>query len=443
MNVRQLKLLLSFLMFGCMALAQSTNAQHYPKGNLPIKEALKRVSKSYGVQFVYDKQEVEGRYTDYDLSGVSKNTLEDVLKGVLYPNELVFLYVKSNYYTIVPKARINDEQVGNQAEPREDAGNSEAGETFVSATAKPESIVKGRVTDSLGKGVPRVTVTARGAKRTATTTTNASGNYTIDVPEGATHLVFTAVGYVEQSEPIGSRESINVSLTVDVKSLENVTVAVNTGYQVLSKERATGSYNVIGQEQLDKPAINIASRLIGTTAGMQARSLDADGNPVFEIRGLTSLNPANASPLVVVDGFPIQGDFNSINPNDVESITVLKDAAAASIWGARSANGVIVVTTRRARKGVPLRVEFSTFTRFGKKLDLDYVRPLASSAETVEYEKMAFGKWSAQINSGALTNYSKQWSAATVAMSEHELGFITVAERDAALAQLSRQDNRG
>jgi TonB-dependent starch-binding outer membrane protein SusC len=90
--------------------------------------------------------------------------------------------------------------------------------------------------------------------------------------------------------------------------------------------------------------------------------------------------------LVVVDGFAIEGDFNSVNPNDVESVTILKDAAAASIWGARAANGVIVITTKRAKKDMPLRVEFSTFTRVGGKFDLDYVRPLASSAETVDYE---------------------------------------------------------
>ncbi|MCK7554026.1 TonB-dependent receptor plug domain-containing protein [Chitinophaga sedimenti] len=150
------------------------------------------------------------------------------------------------------------------------------------------------------------------------------------------------------------------------RQLSTVTV-VNTGFQQLNKERATGSFGYIDKEQLGRPTTNIASRIIGTTAGVQAK-LDVDGNPTFEIRGKSSLY-ATASPLVVVDGFPISGDFNTINPNDVESVTILKDAAAASIWGARSANGVIVVTTKKGQKGTPLRVDFSAFTKMGGKFD--------------------------------------------------------------------------
>jgi TonB-dependent starch-binding outer membrane protein SusC len=304
----------------------------------------------------------------------------------------------------------------------------------------PPITVRGRILNEKGEPVSAVTVAVKDTRKA--TTTNANGEFELKGVDDNATLVISHVNIDSYEVKVDGKAYHAVSVKTKFTDLEDVVVTANTGYQLISKERATGSFNVIGKEQLGKPTINIASRLIGTTAGMQAR-LDVDGNPVFEIRGLSSLNPATANPLVVVDGFPIQGDFNSVNPNDVESVTVLKDAAAASIWGARSANGVIVVTTRNARKGVPLKVEFSAFTRFGKKFDLDYVRPLASSAETVEYEKMAFNKWSAQINSGALsTNYGKQWSAATVALSEQNLGFITAAERDAILARLSTQDNR-
>ena len=162
-----------------------------------------------------------------------------------------------------------------------------------------------------------------------------------------------------------------------------------TGYQTISKERATGSFNKVSEAQLEKPATLISERLIGAAAGVQS-FVDADGDIKFEIRGQTSLG-ASSEPLVVVDGFPIEGDFSSINPNDVESVTVLKDAAAASIWGARSANGVIVVTTKKAQKG-QAKVEVSSFWKFQDKLDLDYVNPLATSEETIEYEKMAYEK---------------------------------------------------
>jgi TonB-linked SusC/RagA family outer membrane protein len=244
-----------------------------------------------------------------------------------------------------------------------------------------------------------------------------------------------------QEVAVNDRSDLTINVKTRVEAMNEISVAANTGFQRISRERSTGSYNVISGDQLDKPSTNIGQRLIGTTAGMQAR-LDVNGNPTFEIRGQTSLY-ANAQPLVVVDGFPIQGDFNSINPNDVESVTILKDAAAASIWGARSANGVIVVVTKRAKKGVPLKVEFNAFTRMGKKFDLDYVNPLASSELTVDYEKMSFNKWSAQINSGAFqTNYGKSWSLATVALSEYDLGFIDAAQRDAILNQLKTQSNK-
>ncbi|NII29089.1 SusC/RagA family TonB-linked outer membrane protein [Pseudoflavitalea sp. X16] len=273
--------------------------------------------------------------------------------------------------------------------------------------------------------------------------TNEEGFFEIMASPGNT-LLISYIGFDNKTLKVeeAAQGILTVPLARRISSLQEVNVKVSTGYQTISKERATGSYGTVSREQLSKPATNIAQRLIGTIAGVQAKSLDVDGTPVFEIRGQTSLY-GNARPLIVVDGFPVQGDFTSINPNDVESITVLKDAAAASIWGARSANGVVVIVTKSARKGHPFKMEFSAFTRIGQKADLDYVNPLASSTQTVDYEQKAFNNWSAQINSGALaTNYGKAWSPATVAMSEHYLGYITTAQRDAILAQLATQDNR-
>jgi TonB-dependent starch-binding outer membrane protein SusC len=298
--------------------------------------------------------------------------------------------------------------------------------------------IRGRITDEKGTALAGVSVRVEG--KAMGTITNENGEFTlVGVAENAT-LTVGSVGYETMRVKADGKNFLTIVLKTKTNLLEAVAV-VSTGYQTISKERATGSFDVISKSQLDKPAVNIAQRLIGTTAGMQAK-LDVDGNPTFEIRGKTSLY-ANATPLVVVDGFPVQGDFNSLNPNDIESITILKDAAAASIWGARSANGVIVVTTKKSARGVPLRVEFSAFTRVGSKFDLDYVNPLASSAETVAYEKLAFNKWGAQVNSGDLTsNVGMQWSQATVAMSENYLGYLSNADRDAVLEKLKTQDNR-
>ncbi|WP_295125285.1 SusC/RagA family TonB-linked outer membrane protein [uncultured Chitinophaga sp.] len=296
--------------------------------------------------------------------------------------------------------------------------------------------VEGRVTDAQGEGLEGVSITIKGSS--GGTFSGAKGVFGLNVPNSNTELVFSYVGLETQIVALNGRKTLDVVMK-GARQLEAVTV-VNTGFQQFNKERATGSFGYIDKEQLARPTTNIASRIIGTTAGVQAK-LDVNGNPTFEIRGKSSLYAA-ASPLVVVDGFPINGDFNTINPNDVESITILKDAAAASIWGARSANGVIVVVTKRGSRNTPLRVDFSAFTKMGGKFDLDYVNPLASAAETVDYETRTFNKWSARTNPGTISNAGMAWSSATVALNEAYLGYITAAEKDAILAQLSTQDNR-
>jgi TonB-linked SusC/RagA family outer membrane protein len=308
--------------------------------------------------------------------------------------------------------------------------------------------IRGAVLDE--KGQPLLGATVKVKNTRTVVSTNANGEFQLnDINENAV-LQISFIGYKTKEIAVGQSRNITVKLELSTADLEGVTV-ISTGYQTLSKERSTGSYNVISGEQLDRPATNIAQRLIGTTAGMQA-ILDANGNPRFEIRGQTSLNirdnrgnlTANAFPLVVVDGFAIQGDFSTINPNDIESVTILKDAAAASIWGAKSANGVIVVVTKKVKRGVPLKVDFSAFTRISKKLDLDYVNPLAPSNETVDYEMKAFGNWSGLTNSGSLTsgNVSFTASPATMALNEFLLGFITAGQRDALLAKYRTQSNK-
>ncbi|MGE5520679.1 MAG: SusC/RagA family TonB-linked outer membrane protein [Candidatus Dadabacteria bacterium] len=302
----------------------------------------------------------------------------------------------------------------------------------------PPIDIHGRVVNENNDPVEGVTVTVKGTRKA--TSTNADGEYTLNGVNENAVLVFSGVNVEAYEVAVNNRREIAVTLKTRVVALGDITVSANTGYQTISRERSTGSFNVISREQLEKPTTNIAQRLIGTTSGLQGR-LDVNGNPTFEIRGLTSLY-ANSQPLVVVDGFPIQGDFNSVNPNDVESVTILKDAAAASIWGARSANGVIVIVTRNAKKNIPLKIEFNAFSRIGSKFDLDYVRPLASSAQTVDYEKIAYTNWRTLQNPNSLQDNSFSFSQAGTALNEANFGYITAAERDARLEALKQLDNK-
>lgn len=299
-------------------------------------------------------------------------------------------------------------------------------------------VIRGKVLTPAGDPLPGVSIRVKG--KAFGTATDSRGEFVLTNVGNNAVLVFSSIGYEVQEVPVNNQQSITVTMKQQVSALGNVLVLGSTGYQTISRERSTGSFGIIGKEQLEKPALSIGQRLIGTTAGVQAK-LDADGNPTFEIRGQSTLY-ATAQPLIVVDGFAIQGDFSTINPSDVESVTILKDAAAASIWGARAVNGVIVVTTKSARRGSPMKVEFSAFTRVGKKFDLDYVNPLASSSETVDYELLSFGKWGGQINPGSLNNYYFGWSNVATALNEYNLGFITAAQKDAVISKMRGLDNR-
>lgn len=313
---------------------------------------------------------------------------------------------------------------------------------------QPETLViTGRVTNMKGEPLPGVTVrvSQEGTTRILGTATQADGSYGLTLPplyrKEVFKLIYTFVGMQPQEVNYTGQLGIDVVMTEAEQELD---AAMVTGYQTLSKERATGSFEIISKEHLSRPTSNIASRLVGVAAGVQTIPPYGD-NPTFEIRGQSSLNKSNARPLLVVDGFPIEGNFSSINPNDVESVTILKDAAAASIWGARSANGVIVVTTKQGTKS-GVNIEASAFVKVSPKIDLDYYNPLATSAETIEYEQRGFnsdffGSSSSPIDD-SYRNAGTAYSQAVVAMNEHRLGYLSEADMNTILNQLKKQNNK-
>ncbi|WP_164977493.1 SusC/RagA family TonB-linked outer membrane protein [Ancylomarina salipaludis] len=297
--------------------------------------------------------------------------------------------------------------------------------------------LKGTVTDADGNTLPGVSVVVKGT--TSGVATDIDGNYTIQFEDDHAVLVFSFVGMISQEVEYKGQKVLNIVLFEDAETLGEVVV---TGYQTISKERATGSFNLVSKEQIDKPSTNIGTRLIGNVSGIQG-TVDEEGNPTFEIRGKSSLF-ANARPLIVVDGFAIEGDFSSINPNDVESVTVLKDASAASIWGARSANGVIVVTTKSGKnlKKGELKVSINSFVKFSPKPDLDYLLNRASSEDVVAYDKMSFGKWGAGKVIDQEMSVTANLTAGKVALNEHNLGYLSDEELDAILNKYASQNNQ-
>ncbi|MDZ4807651.1 MAG: TonB-dependent receptor plug domain-containing protein [Bacteroidota bacterium] len=341
-----MKLMIFLMTAAFLQVSASGNSQtvNYSGKEVSLKKVFNVIKSQTGSVFFYDVELLrDAKPVTVDLKNV---LLETALNEIFKDQQLTWV-MENRTITIVKK----------QASVIKGIIDTEVSDP-------PQIDVKGRVVNEKGEPLEGVTVTVKGTR--IATATNGNGEFVLSGVNKSAKLVFSGVNVETTEMSIDNRTDLNVTLKTKISEMMDVALVVNTGFQTISKERATGSFTVISKEQLEKPTTNIAQRLIGTTAGVQGK-LDVDGNPTFEIRGQTSLF-AQQQPLIVVDGFPVQGDFTSINPNDVETVTILKDAAAASIWGARSANGVIVITTKSAKKGTPLKVELNAFTRIGRNL---------------------------------------------------------------------------
>lgn len=211
-----------------------------------------------------------------------------------------------------------------------------------------------------------------------------------------TRLEFTHVGYRALQLTVGLLiDDPEVLLYREESQLEEV--LISTGYQRMSRERATGSYTTVDNRLLNRTVnTDIVSKLDGIVPGML---FNRNSNFKINIRGQSTLF-SNMEPLIVLDNFPFEGDILDINPNDIETVTVLKDAAAASIWGARAANGVIVLTSKQGRRNQPLQIDFRSNVSVVEKPDI-YYQPRMTSADFIDIETMLFerGVYTATENS--------------------------------------------
>lgn len=224
--------------------------------------------------------------------------------------------------------------------------------------------VSGTVTDENADPLPGVNVLVKGT--TSGTSTDINGKYTISVPDENTVLVFSFIGYKSQEVQVGARAVIDVSLTADIQSLEEVVVV---GYGSVKKTDLTGAVSLVNTKELSKQAgSDVTQMLQGRVAGVAITSDGQPGaSPSVRIRGVGTFGQGtNAEPLYVIDGFPIQGGIRDINPDDIESIQVLKDATAGAIYGNRAANGVVIITTKSGKKNQPLAINVNAYYGFQK-----------------------------------------------------------------------------
>lgn len=344
------------------------------KGEIPLQQALKEIETKHNAFIIYNLKVVENKRSANDRLA-SASGLEESLKDVLGPVGLDYEKVTDNVFVIV----MPGDQYGDASAGKKSTGGSvpvthyplsylsledhfALREFMLKNSAKNVVNISGRVTNEVGETLVGASVIFKGT--TVGTTTDVSGRYVLDVPDPNGTLVFSYIGYVTQEVLINNRQEINVSLMPDIQALQEVQIV---GYGTQAKAEVTAAIASVTSEEIkDMPLVGLDQALQGRAAGVQVtNNSGAPGGGVsIRIRGTSSLGAGN-EPLYVVDGVPINNTqtFNqqtgeeringmsNINPSDIESIEILKDAASTSIYGARAANGVVLINTKRGKAG--------------------------------------------------------------------------------------------
>lgn len=331
---RVMKVTAFLLLIGCLHLSAASWSQTVTlnaKGQ-SLKQVFEAVEKQTGYWVVYSDQLIN-RSKPITINA-EEMALTRFLEQILKPQSLTYTIEGKN---ILVMSSID--HVPTRSGKRTQLGNA------VSIPVQ-QRIIRGKVTDEAGNSLQSVTVTEKNTQNVVFT--NAQGNYEIETKGGNIALVFTIVGYASNEQVVGNRSTIDVVLNESMSDLDEVVVV---GYGTQKKSDLTGSVAVVSSEHIGKRnSLQLAQALQGATPGVTvSRSSGGVGDPAaIRIRGITTIGDSN--PLVLIDGVP--GSINDVHPNDVESLSVLKDGASAAIYGARAASGVILITTKRAKEGV-------------------------------------------------------------------------------------------
>lgn len=311
----------------------------------PLKGALDELAQKTGSTFMYGGE--VARSTTRITFRASNKPLKYVLDEILRATDF-------RYEVADEKILILHERLQGRARPLSTENRSSPDEN---RGMKNEITVSGKVTDMKGEGLPGVNIVVKGTLNG--TASDGTGAFTLNVPQGDAVLVFSFVGYVSQEIPLENRTWLDIAMSEDTKALEELVVV---GYGTQKKRDLTGAVSQISATRLENenPA-SVQDILRGNIAGLNVGySTSAKPASSLQVRGRNTLN-ANGDPLIVLDGIIYYGQLLDINPNDIQTIDVLKDASSAAVYGAKAANGVILITTKSGQKGKP-RITFNVNT---------------------------------------------------------------------------------
>lgn len=302
-----------------------------------VKEAFRQIEELTDFNFVYNEKELN---TNEKISVKTNNSsLAEILEEISKQAKISFKQVNYNI-SVKPIEKNTIETVQR---------------VYQAIT------VTGKVTSSEDPGgLPGVNIVIKGTDQG--TVTDVNGNYHIEVPGSDAILVFSSVGFLTEEITVGNRSVIDLTMTQDITALEEIVVV---GYGTQKKSDLTGAVSLVDPEEMTKQASNDVTQMMqGRVAGV---SITSDGQPgaapSVRVRGVSTfgLGGANAEPLYVVDGYPMSGGIRDINPNDIESIQILKDATAGAIYGNRAANGVVIITTKSGRKNQEFTIGLNAY----------------------------------------------------------------------------------
>jgi TonB-linked SusC/RagA family outer membrane protein len=422
-----MKLTMILLTAACMSAAAKGHTQgvNLNMKNAPLDKVFTAIEKQTGFYFTYTRELLQGS-KNVDVA-VTNASIKDVM-DICVKNQPVTYEILDKAVVIRKRgAKLTEETIGQ---------NTPSTNDYV-----PPIDVRGRVVDETGKPVV-VTVTVKGTKKG--TTTNDNGEFELKGVDGNAVLVISGVG-IEPFEWSVNGISDLGTLNAKIKTVAEQEVQIQTGYQRINRERFVGSYSQLDSENFHRRAgMGIIERLDGTVPGVLFNKKGATELSPIIIRGMSTLGIQSTStdPLIVIDNFPIYGQFNisNINPNDVESITVLKDAAAASIWGTRAGNGVIVITTKKGRYNQRFQLDFSSNLTIEEKPNLSYFKQISSS-DYIAYEQYQFNKGAYD---GPLSN-TINWPSVTPVieiLNQKRAGLLTAAQAEAQIDVLRNYDLR-
>ena len=401
-----------------VALPSTVKAQTYDVNykNQTIEQVTKDLRKKTGYQFVYKKEDVQGVQP---ITCTYKNATLEQLCNRIFVMMAGIDYEISKGTVVLKKASKNDRFF--------------------------KKNISGMIVDENEEALPGVTVKLKGTDTGVTT--DLDGQFTILAEGKEPVLELSYIGMKTKTVRISNKQPfLMITMEVDENLLDEVLV---TGYQNIKRENATGSYQLISSKKLDERHTGtIVENLEGQIPGLMSynNGLYGGGENALTIRGISSFQ-AKTNPLVVVDGLPIEGSIETVNPYNIENITVLKDASAAAIYGARASNGVIVITTKRAHQE-KLEVDFSTDITISEKQNYDNYH-WANAAQMIELDKYNFNHMknnSDQTNFESVleryNTYRRNLSPVMRLLVANHLGELSNSEMESHLNRMAQNDYR-